>query len=212
MGLLIAVEGIDGAGKRTVVDGLTRRWTTTGLTVTSFAFPRYGQALTADLASEALHGAHGDLRSSAYAMALLFALDRRDAADEIRRAVAATDIVVLDRYVASNAAYTAARLHEDMDGPATLWVRDLEFSRFGVPVPDRQLLLGVAPRIAMGRAASRAQADPGRPRDHYERDADLQHAVYGRYADLAATGWASPWTVVDDGTDLDGLAADIART
>jgi len=35
----------------------------------------------------------------------------------------------------------AARLHEDADGRFVEWVRRLEVDRFGVPVPDAQLLL-----------------------------------------------------------------------
>ncbi len=80
-------------------------------------FPRYGQSVHADLGAEALRGGHGDTASSIEAMALLWALDRRDAADELRKLLADNDIVLLDRYVASNAAYTAARHHESRRGP-----------------------------------------------------------------------------------------------
>ena len=51
----------------------------------TLAFPRYGHSVTADLAAEALHGRHGDLSSSVYAMAMLFALDR--AGGPIRSAI-----------------------------------------------------------------------------------------------------------------------------
>lgn len=64
---------------------------------------------------EALHGRMGDLTDSAYAMATLFALDRHFAIDDLN----APGVVLLDRYVASNAAYTAARLLDD-DAPAGL--------------------------------------------------------------------------------------------
>ncbi|EUA87311.1 thymidylate kinase domain protein, partial [Mycobacterium ulcerans str. Harvey] len=40
----------------------------------TLAFPRYGNSVTADIAAEALHGEHGDLASSVFAMATLFAL------------------------------------------------------------------------------------------------------------------------------------------
>ncbi len=204
VGALIAVEGLDGAGKNTLVSGLVGRWREAGASVATMTFPRYGESIAADLASEALHGQHGDLRDSVYAMALLFALDRRAAADEIRSAVAEHDLVILDRYVASNAAYSAARLSQSADGEVVSWVRDLEFERFGLPVPDRHLLLGVAAEVAMSRAAGRAAADETRPQDHYERDHDLQHRVDSVYRQLAQQNWLSPWTAV---TDLDSAAA-----
>ncbi|MGC4933636.1 dTMP kinase [Gordonia sp. DT30] len=196
MGRLIAVEGLDGAGKNTLVTGLVRRWREGGLTVAAFAFPRYHRSVFADIAAESLHGEHGDLRDSVYAMALLFALDRQAAAPEIRSALDANDIVVADRYVASNAAYSAARLDQGADGEVVAWVRDLEFGRFGLPRPDHTLLLGVPAEVAMRRARARSADDPSRPRDHYERDSDLQRSVDAVYRDLARSGWASPWSEV----------------
>lgn len=198
MGRLIAVEGLDGAGKNTLVTRLQQRWRGQGRRVTTITFPRYSRSVFADLAAEALHGAHGDLRSSVYGMALLFALDRREAAPSLRDALASHDVVIADRYAASNAAYSAARLREHVDGEVVGWVHDLEFERFGLPRPDHTLLLGVTAEVAMDRAAARAQADPARPRDHYERDADLQRRVDEAYRGLAVAAWASPWTQMRD--------------
>ncbi|WP_026919949.1 dTMP kinase [Gordonia polyisoprenivorans] len=198
MGRLIAVEGLDGAGKNTLVTGLVRRWRERGVAVATVSFPRYHQSLFADVAAEALHGEHGDLRESVYAMALLFALDRSAAAPEIRAALESNDVVVADRYVASNAAYSAARLAQSADGEVVRWVHDLEFGRLDLPRPDHTLFLAVSADVAMSRAQARSAGDPTRPRDHYERDADLQRRVDATYRELARSGWASPWTEVAD--------------
>ena len=208
MGQLIAVEGLDGAGKNTLVTGLIDRWSAAGLRVATFTFPRYGRSATADIAAEALHGSHGDLRDSVYAMALLFALDRAGAAEDIHAASKAHDIVILDRYVASNAAYNAARLEQGAGGEMVRWVVDLEFGRFDMPVPDRHVLLGVSPEVAMQRAASRADQDAARARDAYERDDALQRRVDAVYRELAEDGWMSPWHLFD-GEDVAGLADDL---
>lgn len=211
MAQLIAIEGLDGAGKNTLVTALTRTWADQGLQVAAFTFPRYGQSIEADLASEALHGQHGDLRESVYAMATLFALDRRGARDEIAAALTINDIVLLDRYVASNAAYSAGRLGQDADGEVVDWIDTLEFDRFGMPVPDRHVLLGVPADVAMSRAQSRAAADTRRTRDHYERDHDLQYRVDAVYRELAQRHWRSPWF---DSADRDAadLALDLMET
>ncbi|SDU84826.1 dTMP kinase [Gordonia westfalica] len=210
MGQLIAVEGLDGAGKNTLVTGLVERWTSSGLRVATFTFPRYGQSATADIASEALHGAHGDLRDSVYAMALLFALDRAGAAADITAATEANDIVILDRYVASNAAYNAGRLDQGADGEVVRWVADLEYGRFAMPVPDRHVLLGVPAEVAMQRARSRAAGDASRTRDAYERDSDLQRRVDAVYRRLAEDNWTSPWHQYD-GEDVTALADLLSR-
>ena len=208
MGQLIAVEGLDGAGKNTLVTGLIDRWSAVGLRVATFTFPRYGRSATADIAAEALHGSHGDLRDSVYAMALLFALDRAGAVEDIHAATEAYDIVILDRYVASNAAYNAARLEQGAGGEMVRWVVDLEFGRFDMPVPDRHVLLGVPPEVAMQRAASRADQDAARARDAYERDDALQRRVDAVYRELAEDAWMSPWHLFD-GEDVAGLADEL---
>ena len=53
------------------------------------------------------------------------------------------DVVILDRYVASNAAYSAARLNQGADGEVVSWVGELEYGRFGLTEPDHQILLDV---------------------------------------------------------------------
>lgn len=208
--MLIAIEGVDGAGKRTLSEGLRKAFEAAGKSVAVLAFPRYGQSVTADVAAEALHGEHGDLASSVYAMAMLFALDRAGAVDDIEALRRDYDVVILDRYVASNAAYSAARLHETASGPAATWVQALEYQRLGLPAPDWQVLLAVPAELAGQRARDRAQTEPGRERDSYERDDELQLRTGAVYAELAETGWAGPWVVADADVDPGRLAAGLS--
>ncbi len=205
--MLIVVEGVDGAGKRTLSDGLRKAFEAAGKSVATLAFPRYGQSVTADIAAEALRGEHGDLASSVYAMAMLFALDRAGAVGEIESLSRDHDVVILDRYVASNAAYSAARLCEDATGAAVAWVHRLEYQRLGLPAPDWQVLLAVSAELAAQRARHRAENEPGRARDSYERDDELQQRTGAVYAELAAAGWGGRWLVVDADVDPVRLAA-----
>jgi dTMP kinase len=208
--VLIAIEGVDGAGKRTLSEGLRRAYETAGKSVATLAFPRYGQSVVADIAAEALHGQHGDIASSVYAMAMLFALDRAGAVDEIERLRRDHDVVILDRYVASNAAYSAARLRQDSGGEAVDWVHRIEYQRLRLPQPDWQVLLAVSAELAGQRARSRAESEPGRPRDSYERDDELQQRTGAVYAGLAAADWGGRWLVVDADIDPERLAAALA--
>ncbi len=207
--MLIAIEGVDGAGKRTLTDGLRAAFEAAGRSVATLAFPRYGQSVTADVAAEALHGQHGDLASSVYAMAMLFALDRAGGADQIRDLCRGHDVVILDRYVASNAAYSAARLHQRADGEAVGWVREIEYGRLRLPAPDWQVLLGVSAELADQRARHRASVDAARERDAYERDAGLQQRTGAVYAELAAANWGGRWLVVDETVVPGGLAGQL---
>ncbi|GEL26301.1 dTMP kinase [Pseudonocardia sulfidoxydans NBRC 16205] len=206
MGRLIVIEGLDGAGKRTLTDGLCAALAAQGASTARLAFPRYDDDVHAELARDALYGRLGDLSDSVHGMAVLFALDRRAAIPVICDLLAANDVVIVDRYVASNAAYNAARLHQDASGEIVEWVRALEIERFGLPVPDLQLFLSVPRAIAAERAVGRAQTEAGRERDRYESDDDLQARTGAVYARLAATSWLSEWAVVDGTARVDAAA------
>lgn len=209
--MLIVIEGVDGAGKRTLTDGLRAAFRAAGQSVATLAFPRYGRSVEADLAAEALHGAHGDLADSVYAMAVLFALDRAGARDEIAALRTGHDVVILDRYVASNAAYSAARLHQGVDGEVVEWVRNLEYERFDLPLPDTQVLLAVPAELAAQRADTRARTEADRARDAYERDDGLQRRTGEVYSALAAAGWCGRWRTVAADVDPSALAVELLQ-
>ena len=203
---MIAIEGVDGSGKRTLTEGLRQALAAQGRSVATLAFPRYGDSVTADLAREALHGAHGDLAGSVYAMAVLFALDRAAARDRIAALRAGHDVLILDRYVASNAAYCAARLHQDAGGDMVDWVGGLEYGRLGLPEPDLQILLDVGVEVAAARARRRAGQEADRARDAYERDDGLQSRTAAVYSGLAAAQWHGRWSVAGPDTEPAQLA------
>lgn len=212
VGRLIVIEGVDGSGKRTLTARLAAEITASGGRVRSLAFPRYGRSVHADLIRDVLYGRLGDLSESVYGTALLFALDRWGAKDEIEAALDDHDVVLLDRYVSSNAAYGSARLGAHFDHRAAAdvdreagefreWLREIEFGRFGIPVPDRQLLLATEVMLAGERAAQRAGADADRALDRFECDTALQRRTAEVYRSLAEQSYLSPWTVLEPGPD-----------
>jgi dTMP kinase len=194
---MVAVEGLDGAGKATLVDALGRAARARGASVATLAFPRYDADVHAALAGEALHGAHGDTAASVHAMALLFALDRRAAAPLLDELRAAHDLLLVDRYVASNAAYGSARLHEGV-GEFAAWVHATEIERFGVPAPDAQVLVRVPPELAAQRVLERARTAPDRDPDGFEADAELQRRCAEVYDALAERQWWCRWWVAEN--------------
>jgi dTMP kinase len=206
VGRLIVIEGIDGAGKRTLTDALEHALDGR---VARMAFPRYGVTVYADLIRDGLHGRLGPFGDEVYGMAMLYALDRHAAAPDIRAALDTHDFVLLDRYVASNAAFGAARLHQDADGPFVSWVQATELERFGVPAPHAHLLLRVPPAVAAERSTHRAMTEADRGRDTWESDDALQARVAAVYDGLAEANWLSPWHVVDGTTTPD--TAELAK-
>ncbi|MDQ3405048.1 MAG: dTMP kinase [Actinomycetota bacterium] len=206
MGRLVVIEGLDGAGKRTLAEKLSAALAERGASVGTRAFPRYGESTHADLVHDGLHGRLGGLGESAYGMAVLYALDRQGALADLQSDLRTHHVLLLDRYVASNAAYGAARLHEDARGEFVRWVREIEIDRFGLPLPHAQLLLRVPARVAAERSAHRERTETARERDKWESDGDLQSRCGAVYDGLAADAWLSPWHVLD-GTSTADFAA-----
>ncbi|MEJ5919225.1 MULTISPECIES: dTMP kinase [unclassified Corynebacterium] len=192
--IIIAVEGIDGAGKNTLVTAVEKQLSAAGVTVARMGFPAYGQTIFADLADDALHGKLGDVPESAWAMALLFALDRWQRREAIVESMDTHDVVILDRYVASNAAYSWARTGDE---GIVRWIEEKEFGEYDMPRPDVQVYLGTPVEVAAKRAQLREGVDESRTRDVYERDSSLQERTAAAYVELSNREWGSPWHISD---------------
>lgn len=215
MARLIAIEGIDGAGKNTLTTALVKELDGRGVSVARMGFPRYGKSAAADAVTLALSGQAGDAADSVYGMALLFALDRLSQREELLRLASRCEVLILDRYVASNAAYSAARLGEQEqagDGTGVVeWIRALEYDRYELPKPDLQLHLGTSVDTAVQRAQQRESLDTSRTRDKYERDVDLQHRTDQAYRNLAAHRWGGRWITDAHLVDVQVLAERILQ-
>src|SRR5699024_1449788 len=152
--------------------------------VARVSFPRYEDSVHAQLAQRALAGKMGDLIDSVHRMATLFALDRAEVAEQLEDLDADCYIVLMDRFVASSAAYSAARLAgeavarvvpvDTAEQPVVKGARRSEFDDLGSTVPDVQVLADASPVVAGERATSREQWDAACTREAYESDGGLQ--------------------------------------
>src|ERR1019366_6507631 len=100
-GRLIALEGIDGSGKRTQLDLLARELDARGLATMRISFPRYESSF-GKLVARYLNGEFGSLKAvDPHLSALLYAGDRLEAKAELESGLAAGKIVLADRYICS---------------------------------------------------------------------------------------------------------------
>lgn len=176
---LIAIEGIDGSGKTTLAYKLAKN-----LDAGYIPFPsRNPTAPVAHLVDSALYG-DGHLGNDPASMALIFALDRATRRHDLE----APGLKIVDRYAASSAAYTAARLGKDVKAN---WVGDIEFNKLNLPRPDLHILLDIPVEHAQRRLAARANLDI------YEEDLVMQQRVANNYRAMAAENWCSRWVTLD---------------
>ncbi|WP_408925278.1 dTMP kinase [Corynebacterium sp. YSMAA1_1_F7] len=208
--MIVSFEGVDGAGKNTLVMAVEKELVAREVPVARIAFPRYEESNAAMLAREALHENLGDLIDSVHGMATLFALDRAEIGVELASFDADGYMILIDRYTASNVAYSAARTHGDV-AEVGEWIMQLEQDMLGIPAPDLQILVDVEAQVAGQRAESREAQDQTRARDAYERDRSLQERTVQAYRALAEQQWLSPWVTVDStGDDYEGRAEKVA--
>jgi dTMP kinase len=145
--MLIAIEGVDGAGKATQTKLLTDRLRADGKRVGTLSFPAYGTP-GAVFVERYLHGELGDPASiDPYVAASFYSLDRFAARDHILRTVADHDVTISDRYAVSNFIHRGVPFAEtgDLEGLSRFyaWLSEFEFDRAGIPRPDLVIFLSL---------------------------------------------------------------------
>jgi dTMP kinase len=140
-GKLIAIEGIDGSGKRTQLDLLEKALAARGLRVYSTGFPQY-DSLFGKMVGQFLNGEFGNLGSiDVHLTALLYAGDRFEAKPRLTAALDEGKIVLVDRYIASNLAHQTARVSPDKRNEFLAWIEHLEYTIYGLPRENLVLYL-----------------------------------------------------------------------
>src|SRR6202171_998135 len=147
-GKLIAVEGIDGSGKRTQVDLLTLNLKARGHSVYSTGFPQY-DSWFGKMVGQFLNGDLGPLESvDPHFTTLLYAGDRFEAKPRLEAALNQGKIVLVDRYIGSNLAHQTARVHAAGPPAFVSWIKHLEYNIYNLPRETNVLYLRVPPREA----------------------------------------------------------------
>ena len=149
-GRLIAIEGIDGSGKRTQMDLLHEVIAAGegGHSVYSTGFPQY-DSWFGKMVGQFLNGDLGSLENvDPHFTALLYAGDRFEAKPKLQAALNNGQIVLVDRYVGSNLAHQTARVPPEKRDKFRSWIEHLEYGIYGLPREDLILYLRVPPSKA----------------------------------------------------------------
>src|SRR5579862_1599422 len=191
-GKLIALEGIDGSGKRTQLDMLARALEGRGMAMFSISFPRY-ESFFGKLVGRYLDGGFGPLEAvDPHLSAMLYAGDRMEARAEIEAALSAGNIVLADRYIGSNMAHQSARVPQNEREEFFAWLKRLEYGLYALPMEDLVVYL----RVPVAQAHHLIGLKSARAYTSLKRDiqeADTKHLeetaiIYDRLATEA--NWA----------------------
>lgn len=196
--MFIAIDGADGSGKATQTRRLIDRLKKDGRDVVSFSFPQYGKP-SAFFVEKYLRGEYGTDVDAKQA-SLFFALDRYDAAPQIRAALDRGAIVISDRYVSANKGHQTAKLKTTEERRAFLdWVNELEYETLGIPKPDLTILLHVPADISFDLIAKKDERGylNGKARDIHEADREHIRAAESAYLSLPDLDAAEHWKIVE---------------
>lgn len=168
-GLLVGLEGIDAAGKRTQSSLLQVWLRSKKVSVSMISFPDYSTILGNEI-REFLHGRRNYTPEVRH---MLFAANRWEKKQDIEHLLERAEVVIVNRYTESNLAYGVA------NGLRLDWLVNLEL---GLPKADLVLVLDAPPLAFYNRRNAK--------KDKYESDLGLQEKARKAYLDLAQQfGW-----------------------
>jgi dTMP kinase len=189
---LIVIEGLDGAGKSTQIKQLGNWLSELDINAHYLHFPRTDAPWFGDLISRFLRGEFGSLEAvNPYLVAMIYAGDRKDASETIRRWLSEGSYVLLDRYTYSNIAYQCAKI-DDYEERIKLkdWILGLEFGHFAIPKPDLNIFLDVPFMFTRNKLTSeRTGTDRdylNGSRDIHEENLSFQEKVRKVYLETAS--------------------------
>jgi len=214
MGLLLAIEGIDGAGKGTQAARLAETASARGHSVASFSFPLYDGNPFSRAVADYLNGEFGGADEVHPELAaLLYAGDRYHARPQLVHALAGHDLVVCDRYVGSNMAHQGGKLSGDARRRLLDWLDEVEFGEFALPRPALVVLLDAPVALARELVARKgARGYTTLEADIHEGDIVHSAATRDVYLELAARdGWRIVSTADETGSprEVDDVADEV---
>jgi dTMP kinase len=180
-GKLIAIEGIDQAGKRTQAHLLAAQIRKRGRCASVWSFPDYGTPIGKQLGAYL----NGKLRLDVRAVHLLYAANKWEVAGKLDHSLDQGDIVIVNRYSPSNIAYGLAH------GLPGSWLRSLEA---GLPKPDRVVVLDIPLSVSVQRKRERRDVHEGNL-PYLKRVRKEYHRLAKRYGWKIVDGTQRPRSV-----------------
>lgn len=188
--MLIVIDGLDGSGKTTqfdiIKDKLSQEYT-----VKAISFPDYDKP-SSTLVKMYLSGEISENAAdiNAYAASSFYAVDRYISykkywEDNYKNG----ELILAGRYVTSNAIHQMSKLPENEWDSYLEWLEDYEYSKLGLPRPDRVIFLDMPIEISQRLMSERYKGDESKKDIH---EANVEYLKICRRSALYAAkklGW-----------------------
>ena len=192
--LIIIESGTDGSGKATQTQKLYDKLIADGKNIRKITFPNYDSP-ACTLVKMYLSGEFGKNAEdvNAYAASTFYAVDRfASFKTDWEEFYNNGGIIISDRYVTSNMVHQAVKMNNDYEREAYLnWLYDLEYNKYGLPVPDCVVFLDLSPDISEKLMKDRANKFTGESqKDIHESDKEYLVNCYNNSLEIVKKyGW-----------------------
>ena len=192
-GIIISIEGTDGAGKHTQQQLLLNDLKDLGYNVFDQSFPNYDSPSSAPVKMY-LAGEFGTNTNTlnAYQASALYAVDRMCTFKKtIEPHYNNGEIILFDRYVQSNFIHQCSKI-ENLDEKLEFikWDEEFEYNTLGLPKPDLIFFIEMPVEKSLELARARAEYKNGESKDILEEDTEYMKKSYNNGLTLAKElGW-----------------------
>lgn len=181
-GKLIVIDGTDGSGKATQTKLLVNRFRKAGRKVKTIDFPQYYSNFFGQMIGECLIGENGNwVKVNPRVASVLYAADRWESSQKIKKWLKAGFVVVADRYASSNQVHQGGKILKTSERKKFLaWLDQLEFGIFKIPRPDLIVYLDVPVEVSRqlmaGKVFKKKQYQKGKKDLHESDETHLRDA------------------------------------
>lgn len=194
MGKLIVIEGLDGSGKSTQLDLLKANLEKLNIDCKSVSFPDYENP-SSTLVKMYLGGEFGKKPDdvNAYAASVFYTVDRYASYKSVWGEYYNNGgTVVSGRYTTSNAVHQASKLEESRWEDFLSWLYDFEYSKIGIPKPDKVIFLDMPIEVSQKLLSKRYEGDNSKKDIH---ESDTEYLDRCRKAALFTANY-SGWEII----------------
>ena len=197
-GKFIVIEGSDGSGKKTQTDIIIKKLRKRKKKVTYCDFPQYRKTFFALMIERYLNGEFGEADDvSPYLASILFAGDRFQASEKIKKSLDRGEFVISNRYIQSNMAFNGAKIKSKEEKEKYIsWLEEMEYEVFNIPKADLIIYLYVPYLIGQKLVDQKAKRNyTDLKRDIHEKNSNFLKRVETEYLKLAKEN--REWEIID---------------
>ena len=215
MGIFIDLEGLDGSGKTTQTELICKRLEQDDIDYRRIKLPDYDSD-SSILVRKYLAGDFGKNAGdvNAYAASVFYTVDRY-ASFKANWGEYYNNggTVIAGRYTTSNAVHQASKLPEDKWVDFLSWLYDFEYSKIGIPKPDKVIFLDMPVEVSQKLLSKRYEGDNSK-KDIHESDTEyLDKCRKAAVFTADYSGWETiPCSIDGEPRSLESIADDVLKS